>query len=191
VRIANDDEEGFALEQLGDAVVFRTNLRSARLRLRTIAVALPHALAARSVGSNGNPRVLRIEGRSARRVMSVSSDGAGQATSVALRRTIGLGWALLTPWNLTISRAWWPANALWLAVLTFPVGFFSGRSSHAAPDEPRRAFAWWPLVLVVATMAIIPAFVGLALPGAGEWTGVLLGAVGGLALGRLPTFATR
>ena len=187
VRMANGDEEGFALEQRRDAVVFRTNLLAARLRLHTISAELPHAFPEPGA-SDGEPGVVRLVGRSEPGAVTVTTDSPGYTASVALRRTVGLAWAMFIPWNLAITPAWWPANAVWLAALLFPVAFFAGRTTHKTPDE-RSGFTWWPLVMAVATLATVPVTVGLAAPGAGEWIGVLLGVALGLSLGRRITSA--
>jgi hypothetical protein len=191
VRMANGDEEGFALEQRRDAVVFRANLLAARLKLHTIAVELPHAFPIAPDGSDGEPSVVRLEGRSNPAVVTVSSESPGHTTSVALRRTVGLGWAMFIPWNFTLGPTWWPANAVWLAALMFPVAFFAGRTAHRTPDERGRGFTWWPLAMVLATIAVVPATTGLSMPTVGEWIGVLLGITAGLLPARLTTSAAR
>ena len=184
VRITNTGEEGFALSQRGDALVFRTNLFANRLKLHSIAVRLPNALPSQDQGSNGEPSTINVHANSSPAAMTVASDGPGQLASVELRRTVGLGWAMFMPWDIAIGPAWWPANALWLAAMMLPLAFFAGRSAGRTPDEGSRGRAWWPLMVVVATIAIAPTNFGLALPGPGEWIGVVLGIVAGLSLSR-------
>jgi len=164
--------------QLGDALIFRTNLWSARLKLHTLALELPHAFPTGVADSNGESGLV-LEGQSRPGVMRVSSGGQ----SIALNRSVGLAWALFVPWNFTLSPAWWPVNALWLAVVMIPVAFFAGRSAHATPDEKRRGIAWWPLVMALVSIAIVPATLGLGVLSAGEGIGVGLGTAAGLALG--------
>ena len=183
VRIANNDEEGFALTQRRASVLFRTNQLAARLKLRTITVELANAFPSPDDGANGQAAIT-IDARSEPGVMAVSSSDNGIATSVALRRTVGLAWAMLVPWDIALSPTWWPANAAWLAALVLPVAYFASRTGRSPPDESRRGFTWWPVALVLATMAIVPSDAGASFLGAGEWLGVLLGVVAGALLGR-------
>jgi len=189
VRTASALEEGFALSQRGDALLFRTNTLAARLKLRTITVELANAFPAAGSASNGEADLARIEARSVPEAMVVSNTANGYETSVALRRTVGLAWALLVPWDITLGPSWWPANAAWLAALLIPVAFLTSRTARRLPDEPARRVMWWPLALVLVTMIAAPAITGAALSGAGEWLGVLIGLAAGAWLERLVTSA--
>ncbi len=86
--------------------------------------------------------------------------------------------------DVALNERWWPANAAWLAVLVFPVAFFTMRSWRKTPDDSSDGLAWWPLVLVLAVLVVAPALSGLSAISVGEWSGVLAGIAAGAALER-------
>lgn len=185
VRIANSLEEGFLLAQRGEAVVFRTNLAATHLRLRPLLLGLDRGFSGSEHLSGDTPGTVRITALSGPRSMSVRRAQPSGESSITLRRTIGLAWALLLPWDLAIDPSWWPANALWLAGLVMPVTFFTMRSGRGSGLGHRARFFRWPLPLVLATIAIGPSIVGLSAPGPGDWIGVLAGLATGLLVERL------
>jgi hypothetical protein len=184
VRIANPLEEGFYLAQWGDAAVFRTHMVAADLRLRPLLVGLQGALPPSSIVSDTSAAFI-INALSNSRAIVVSRQWLGSETSVTLRRTVGLAWALLLPWDVALGPAWWLASATWLGALVLPVAFFTIRSGGKGGDRAARGVVWWPLLLVLATMIVVTAATGLSTLGAGEWLGVLAGIGAGFALERL------
>lgn len=182
VRIANDFEEGFYLAQWGEAAAFRTHMVGARMRLRPLLVGLKRALPASDTGSDTTAAFI-IRANSNSRAIAMSRERLGSETRVTLRRTVGLAWALLLPWDVALGPAWWLANATWLGALVFPVAFFTIRSGRRS-DGAIRGIAGWPLPLVLATLLAAPAATGMSPLGVGEWLGVLAGIVTGAAIER-------
>ena len=177
VRIANDLEEGFTVAQWGDAIVFKTYMAAARVRLRPILIGLDGTFA----GSAGNRDTaeLVVDGYSDPRAISLRRhpDGSG---AVSVRRTVGLAWALFLPWDVALNERWWPANAIWLAILILPTSFFVARSLRTGATS---RFAAWPALLVIAFLIAAPA-TGLSPLTIGEWAGVLAGIAAGWTLER-------
>jgi len=191
VRIANPLEEGFYLAQWGQAAVFRTRIAAERLKLRPLLVGLENALSVSDTETNGTTGEITLEANSNPRAMAVRRGPTGRETEVTLRRTIGLAWALLLPWDVALRPTWWLANALWLGSLTFPVAFLTIRSGGTRSGDSGRALVWWPLPLVLGSMVAASAASGLSPLGMGEWLGVLTGIVAGLAVERLTTARDR
>jgi VanZ family protein len=192
IRIANPLEEGFQLAQLGDGVVFRTNIVASRLRLRPLLIGLPDVLPDSSATTEVT---FMFDGVSS--PASIVATGSGpdeQLTTVTLPRTVGLAWALFLPWSIAIGPQWWLVNACWLATLVVPVSFFSMRSRRSS-DAADTVTRWWPVALVVVMLAALPLVTGLSSLRAIEWLGVVAGVLGGIMmerwLGSRPTIRVR
>ena len=184
VRIANEEFEGFMLAQRGDAVVFRSTIAAVRLRLRPPLVGLDGAFEAPAASDldRASP-VLMLLASSNPRAMGVTVEQSGSTQSVTLRRSVGLGWALVLPWDIALGPRWWPANALWLGALVFPVAFLTMRCGNRNPvvSDPRY---FLPLAGVLSVLVVVPALVGLSTLSAGEWLGVVTGLCSGVLLER-------
>ena len=177
-------EEGFFLGQWKDAVIFRTYTIGSGFRLRPLLGRLPVALA---VHPRAADSTAVITATSDRRAITVAVDRERRYESV-LRRTVGLAWTLLLPWDIAIDAAWWPAIVLFVGVLVLPVGYLASRARH--PGTPDEAGTWqplWPLLLVLASIALAPFIAGIAASGVAEWSGaiagILIGAVAGMVVG--------
>ncbi len=188
VRIANDLEEGFFLAQWNEAVVFRTHIAAVRLKLRPILVGLddafPDSVEAVAAGE------FTIEGSSNPQAIGLRRQRPGHEASVTLRRTVGLAWALLLPWDVALRPPWWVVNAFWLGALVLPVSFFTIRSGVRADADSGRGISWWPLPLALATLVATPG-TGLSALGLGEWVGVLAGISAGWLLERWSAWIDR
>lgn len=180
ITIANEEYEGFMLAQRGDAAVFRSTMGATRLKLRPILVGLEHAL---TLPPPTDP-VLILRGSSNPQAIGLAREQRSGETGVTLRRTVGLAWAMLLPWDVALTSRWWPANALWLGLLVLPVTFLTMRSSHKPTVVQNPRFDWWPLGLVVVTLVAVPGLMGLSNLGPGEWLGVVTGLAVGVLLER-------
>jgi hypothetical protein len=181
IRMANPLEEGFQLAQLGNGVVFRTNIVASRLKLRPLLIGLPDVLPDSGAAADG---AFTFEGVSS--PASIVATGSGpddQLTTVTLPRTVGLAWALFLPWSIAIGPQWWLVNACWLAVLVVPVSFLSMRSRRS-PDDAGLVARWWPVALVLVMLAGLPFVTGLSSLRAVEWLGVMAGMLGGMMVER-------
>jgi hypothetical protein len=183
LRIASVRGEGLLLAQRGTALLFRASTHASRFRLRTLLVALPEQFAS-SPQAAPNDLETVIEGRSAPTFISLVAVRGATRDSVTLRRSIGLGWTLVLPWNIGLGPDWWPANALWLGVLLFPASFFAARAAERGPQTGNARAKWGPLALVVVALVIVPAALGLSPLSALEWTGVAVGIFGGIGVAR-------
>ncbi|HEX6314731.1 MAG TPA: VanZ family protein [Gemmatimonadaceae bacterium] len=182
VRIANGLEEGFLLGQRGNDAVFRTWSHAARLKLRSISVGLENAFGDGSAPDE-EMGVMVVSGLSQAAAMTLSRVQARDSAEVTVPRTIGLGWALIFPWDVALTPAWWPVNALWLCLLVVPVSFLTWRSGHSA-NARRPSTWWWPLVLVVGSGAGASLVFGVSPPSAVEWLAVITGIATGILLAR-------
>jgi hypothetical protein len=183
IRIVNEEYEGFMLAQRGDAVVFRSTMGAARLKLRSILIGLDHAL---TTPTPTDP-VLLIHAISNPRVMGLVRELKSGETEATLRRTVGLAWAMLLPWDRALDSRWWPVNALWLAALVFPVTFLTMRSVHKRTVNRNPGFDYWPLGLALIALLVAPASLGLSALGPGEWLGVGIGVAAGVLVERAAT----
>lgn len=177
VRTANPLEEGFFLAQNGDAATFRSHMVAERFRLRPLLVGLDGAFSAVKLAEGSKSFV--IEGESDPRSIRIRRRAAVDL-DVTVRRTVGLAWAMLLPWDVALSPRWSFANAAWLAVLVFPTSFFVARVAKTS-DQSGRWVAWWPLALVLAVLIAAP-LTGLSALGTAEWFGTLAGIAGGWLL---------
>jgi hypothetical protein len=105
----------------------------------------------------------------------------GDETSMTLRRTVGLAWALFFPRDIAITPQWWMANALWLGALMLPVSLLTFRTAGRLEDSA--GFLWWSLPAVFVSLAATPV-TGLSALGPAEWVGVLMGVGAGAVIER-------
>jgi hypothetical protein len=110
------------------ALVFQSRVAGARLKLHSPGVELENGLAPAIHGDGDQGSSMTIEARSTPRAISIRRETTDGENAVTLRRTVGLAWALLLPWDIAIGPAWWPVNAAWLAAIMIPVSFFTIRS---------------------------------------------------------------
>ena len=184
VRLANYLEEGLYLGQWRNSVVLRTHQVAELFRFRPLLVALDGALSAPGV-SEGDKGPIAIEAMSDTRTIFLSTAGSPGTT---VRRSVGLGWTLILPWDVAVTPRWLFANIVWLGAFVLPVAFFTfrARRHQAAPG----ALSWWPLVLAVATIAALPPSFGMSGLSAAEWLGVAVGTALGSGLEKLVPTAT-
>jgi hypothetical protein len=102
-------------------------MAASNLRLRPFLVGLEDGFPGSGGGGDENGGELTVEVLSNSRAIVLSVRAPAARTSVTLRRTPGLAWAVLLPWDVALNEKWWPANAAWLGVLVFPVAFFTMR----------------------------------------------------------------
>jgi len=185
VRTSNFREEGLFFGQWGTAAIIRTHQVASFARLRPIMVKLDGAFGGAGRGDEGNSPVT-IEGRSDRRRLTLSRDAGGDHLEVTVRRTPGLGWTVLLPWDVAIDNDWWLLNAAWLAILIVPVAYTSQRARKGPePDQPA-ARAWWtPLGLIAASLLGAPLLTGTSHMAPTEWGGVVIGLAAAWALSYL------
>jgi hypothetical protein len=107
------------------------------------------------------------------------------AVGLDFPHTAALAWTALLPWDVALTPAWWPVNALWLALVILPVGFWASAGGGAPARD------WWPgLIPLAAVVAGALAF-GVSWPMPGEWAGLVGGIMAGTAAQRLTRRSVR
>lgn len=184
LRVATIGREALLLGQQGDALVFRTFTNASRFRFRSVLLALHGQFPVDQSAARSSAQTV-IDGRSARDFVSLSAMRGPTKGSVTLRRTIGLGWTLILPWNVGIGPAWWPASALWLCLMVFPASFLTARATQGAAGlAATLGAAWVPALLIVCSLVAVPMALGLSSIDAQEWSGVALGIAAGILVAR-------
>jgi hypothetical protein len=185
LRIGNARSEAMMLGQQESAIVFRAYTRAEHLRIRSPLIALPLKAMTGGRADEDSPGELTISARSTPRKIELTAVDGADTVSVAVRRTIGLSWTLLSPWEVAVGPHWWPANAVWLALLVMPASFFASRA-RLASHPPGALGGSGAVVTMVVVLGVVPCVIGLSHSVTGEWGGVISGLAFGYALGRLP-----
>ena len=184
VRTANPTEEGFMLAQDREQLVFRTRIFAERLKLRSLGIGLTQGLRP----SADNESVTEIMVVSSPRAMSLLSGHPEGKRAVTLRRTVGLGWAVFSPYEVAIGPSWWGANAIWLAMLVMPLAFLVKRSLRRDDASQNARLPWRPPAFLLASLVFWPMVFGLSPLGPGEAFGVAGGITLGILIERWTTF---
>ena len=181
VAIANQVEEALFVGQWGSAAVFRVHTQANTLRLRTLMVRLEGAFGQEA------PRdtQLTLTASASPRAIHLATSSAAGAVGLAFPHTAALAWTALLPWDVALTPGWWPANALWLALIVLPVGYWAAAGGGA----PARG--WWPGLIPLAAVVAGPLAFGISWPMPGEWAGLVGGIMAGTAAQRLTRAAIR
>lgn len=163
----------FGIAQDGSDALFRMRLRAEEAKLRAPSLRLTEGL--RSAAPAAAPPIL-VRAGVAHRALFLEVHGAPGAAELVLPLTVGLGWTLLVPWVLRLTQVPTLANALWMAMLLLPLGYWAALGSRPRPT--------WTIVaavvlLLVLGLGVLPVAIGAHATPVGEW----LGAVAGLTLG--------
>ena len=192
-----EQQEIMVLGQEGQDLVFRMRTHAASARLRIPTVSLWGAFPSLARPEDGPPRdTIRISGwRSGWRMYaSATSRDTSTSRSIALRPTFG--WALILPFEHTLTPRSWRFTAAWMAVLLFPAGYWGARCLIPVPNTAVRQSAL-SVVFRVLTMLVIAAIMlvagliglpwrlGLATAGVWEWGGAMAGIAFGTIVGLL------
>jgi hypothetical protein len=177
--IADDQEEGQVF--LGqDRIALLLHLRSA-----FEAWGLRELIARQPLFPGMTPGdTVTIEAGMANRALTIRSQSGTRQLTTELPLTVGLGWSSLVPVRYPVFNEWVLFNAVWLAGLIVPTGYWAGRWS------PGRALVLLMVVLVGGLVAV-PYLTAAAPTTRPEWIGALLGAAmswgaGFLSRRRLP-----
>ena len=179
-RVGSRYQEVMLLGAEGRDFVFRTRLAVRDWRLRTPAIALPHALP-----TNGE-RVVAEAGLHDREWYAtvITPEGA-RHRSVPF--AVSLGWTFILPFDhaLTPADAW--VSALWLAVLAFPAALWGalGGAARRRLRVPRDGFnAWWGATMVLLALGLfaIPRLAQFSAAAPHEWLGLAAGGIAGALL---------
>ena len=101
---------------------------------------------------------------------------ARERAEVRLPQTVGWGWAAMLPFRYAVWHEWTVVNALWLASLTLPLGYWLGRASPLAG-------LLLSLLAVGLGLTLIPFMAHAAGTAMFEWIGGLSGALLSWAVG--------
>jgi hypothetical protein len=116
------------------------------------------------------------------RRLAVEVERHSRRTRAELPLTPGLGWTFVLPTEVALDTgaAW--ANALWLAALIAPAGWWLGLSMTSTRATARAGLV--TLATIAATLLLIPQVLGAAPSTWWEWSGSVIGAAFGWALGK-------
>jgi len=168
-----EEREIYVLGQEGEDLIFRLRTGMVALGLRGQTVQLTGALALPA----GAPVVITGGTRDRAWLLRVVSRAG--STEWRLPWSAALLWNGLTPYAWPLGRSTPLLNGLWLALLLFPLGFWSTGGLRE----------WGPLLAVLLAAGLglggVVPLCGLPLPALSEWAGALLGGVGGILAGTL------
>ena len=152
------------LKQRNCSYGFSRRARAADWRLGFPAVWLNEACA-------GNPSdTVILRGTATRGELALRAESSTGVNTARLAITAGMGWTLLTPFNLP--PHWhWLLPATWVGLLVLPVGYWTARA------YPPVLAALQVASVAVLGFAVIPWVAGLAPSGWATWLGAL-GAIG-------------
>jgi hypothetical protein len=167
-----EQREILVIGQRGTDLFFRYRTRSARLGLRSPSYVLPHAF---ELPSGEHVRISVSLDRGVISLKTVSAAGvAGRGQSV----TPTCGWRLVSPFDAPIGPRAPFLDAIWIAILLCPTGYWLGRGTTAT-----RAAACGGLLLVLGT-GLLPLVFGLPRAGAVEWIAGVVGLTASAWVGR-------
>jgi VanZ family protein len=167
-----EQREILVIGQRGTDLFFRYRTRSARLGLRSPSYVLPHAF---ELPSGEHVRISVSRDRGVISLKTVSAAGvAGRGQSV----TPACGWRLVSPFDAPIGPRAPFLDAIWIAILLCPTGYWLGRGTTAT-----RAAACGGLLLVLGT-GLLPLVFGLPRAGAVEWIAGVVGLTASAWVGR-------
>lgn len=170
------------LGQEGGDAIFRARLRSEPLGLRSPGVRLRRPLAQSPSADAAGADTAALRGVVDDRRLAVEVEREARSTRAELPLTAGLGWTFILPTEVALDTgaAW--ANALWLAALIAPAGWWLGLSMTSPRATARAGLV--TLATIAATLLFIPQVLGAAPSTWWEWSGSVVGATLAWALGR-------
>jgi hypothetical protein len=174
-RIADESTVLVSLEQLGRDLGCLQKTKSADLRFRSPKFASRDAFA-----SDAN----EIEHLTCARAGGLLIAGA-EARRDTLRLSPSLGWLLLSPFDVAFTPALSGVNALWLAALVFPAGYWFGISSAGARTRRRAALLGALGGAAIVGLTIAPAVTGTSIASWWEWLSAGVGALAGALTAQL------
>lgn len=174
-----DDERRrlLLLGQQGRDLRFEVRLRSENVKLRSPALVILDALPRDSLEA-------RAVGRYARGAIQLEVEAGDPPVRVRERLTAARAWLLVSPFDVPLGRVGDLVGMVWLAMVWFPAGYYSGLGGHGEGKTGA-------LVMGLAAAALVAVF-GLFTPLVGaqaatllDWAGGISGLFAGGALGRV------
>ena len=180
VRIAEEYGVLVSIEQAGLHVTCMQKTRAGDFGFRSPKVALENAL---PLGNGEAPSMVTV-----RCIRDSGTLIAGvDERRETLRLSPGLGWFLVSPLDIALTRALWWANALWLIGLTIPLGYWVAVATWA--DTARRRGRAMLVLALASSLAVglmlAPIGAGTAIAAIWEWGAALCGLALGSVLSRL------
>jgi hypothetical protein len=160
--------QALLVAQLGRDLYVETGTRAERLRIGAVSLLVPDAITARGATA--------ITAESDRRGYRVTVSGpAGNARVHTVSRSVTWGWAILLPFVDRIDGRRRLLDALWMAGLMLPLGWWAARGLGPGPGALLGGGA------LGAALAAVPAAAGLTPAGLAAWAGGAAGFVVGAA----------
>jgi hypothetical protein len=180
VRIAEEVTVLVSIEQSGWDLACLQKTRSADFRFRSPRVALEDAF---SLADAETPSVMKLVCAREHAALVASTGGKREI----MRFGPALGWLLVSPFDIAMTRSRWWMNALWLIGLTIPMGYWGGLAweSAAAGRRGRRAVVAAVGISLLCGLAVAPSVANVAVATAWEWAAAFAGVALGYGVSRV------
>lgn len=175
--VDGEGEQLLLTAQRGTDLIVETGTRSERFRLRTLTLHLPAALPV--------SQPAEIEVSSTPREYRITLKRPGSTRTFVVTRSVTWGWALLSPFWNRIGEHHRLLDAVWLAGLMLPLGWWAGVTGR------RGRGALLCVGVLAAALAGAPAALGLSPAGFSSWVGGAIGAIAAALGARLVTPDTK
>ena len=186
-----EQREVVLLAQNGADLVFGERTGAAVLRLQAPLFALPGILR-QTIGSTdrANRRNdLVFAATYSPREVRFTSPPEGFDRRIPI--SVSLGWTLLLPfqWFMQGTSAELAFNALWIAFLLIPIGYWGSFAGQSPTDRNGTGIAWALMAVFVVFfgLSVAPRVFGLRMSGPLDWLAALSGIAIGAALARIAT----
>ena len=179
-RIAEEFTVLVSLEQSGLGVSCMQKTKAGEFKFRSPKVVLENAL---PLGNGEAPSIVRLQCIREGGTLAAAVDGRRET----LRLSPGLGWLLASPLDIGLGRDLWWANALWLAALTLPLGYW-GAVAWASDSVNRSRRLMTSIGLgsaLIVGLVLAPLTAGISVAAGREWASALCGLTLGYVLSSL------
>ena len=186
VRVAEEFTVLVSVEQHGWDLTCHQKTRSADFRFRSPRVLLRGAFQPEGVRSTNEVNLLCARARGA---LSAGVRESGDTRTETVRLSPSLGWVLLSPFDIAVSKRLWWVGALWLFALAYPAGFWAGmiRDDAGMTRRGRTRTRGRLLVALLASLVVgltvSPTLAGTSRGALWEWAAALGGAATGVITG--------
>lgn len=168
--------------QDGHSLVFRINLRSSSLKMRTPVASL--AFFSGSLGKAGptsSHDTVLVAGGIQHDALWVVGRRGERASDATLRLSPFIAWMFILPWDFHATRFVAALSLLWVCAVFFPVGFFAGAAG--VTHLRKWSSAMIAVVTVFCGLCIVPLLFGFGPAPLLLWLGATLVIAGALFLG--------
>jgi hypothetical protein len=181
VRVAEEFTVLVSVEQQGWDLTCQQKTRSADFRFRSPRVRLPDAL---RPGGGVTSNIARLRCGRVAGALTAGIENTAAARSETVPLTPSLGWLLLSPFDIAVSRSLRWVGALWLFALAFPAGFWGATLRDEAATNRQRVVVIAAMIASLSVgLTLSPIVAGTTPAARWEW----LSALGGAVVGAIST----